>query len=149
MSKTVYQYEAMFLFPVGASADLDGSVARVRSLLEKHGAQILVLKKWDERRLAFEIKHQKRGVYIITFFKAAGEAVAAIEREVNLSDDILRIMVLRADDLSQAEMEAVEPQPIQERQERTDFRMDRPERSDRPDRGGDRGGDRGPARPPP
>jgi small subunit ribosomal protein S6 len=134
MSKTVYQYEGMFLFPVGASADLDGTLTRVRSILEKHGAEILVLKKWDERRLAFEIKHQKRGVYIISFFKAAGEAVSAIEREVNLSDDVLRVMVLRADDITREEMEAVEPQPIQERQERTDFRSDRPDRGDRPAR---------------
>lgn len=134
MSKPVYQYEAMFLFPVGASADLDGTLARVRTLLEKHGGEILVLKKWDERKLAFEIKHQKRGVYVISYFKAPGDAIAAIERDVNMSDDILRVLALRTDDLTLAEMQAVEPQPIQERQERGDFRSDRPERSDRPAR---------------
>ena len=90
----------------------------VRGIIERHGGKILVLKTWDERKLAYEIKRQKRGTYIIAYFNAPGDAVAPIERDVKLSEDVLRVMVTDADHLNQKEMEAVEPQPIQPREER-------------------------------
>ncbi len=112
------QYEAMFLFGGSAAGDLDQAQNLCRQIIEKHQGQILVLKKWDDRRLAYEVAGQKRGVYIIAYFKAPGTAVGAIEREVGLTDQILRVMVLRADHLNEQEMAAVEPQPVAPREER-------------------------------
>jgi small subunit ribosomal protein S6 len=112
------QYEAMFLFPAGASAELEKSLNLVRGIIERHGGKITVLKKWDERKLAYEMGGQKRGLYVITYFTAPGGAVTAIERDVNLSEEILRVLVTHADHLNESEMAAVEPQPIQPREER-------------------------------
>lgn len=146
----VNQYEAMFLLGPAATQENEGGVALVRALVERHGGQLNHIKKWDERRLTYEIKKQKRGTYVIAFFKASGNAITPLEREVKLSDDFLRVLVTRADHLNQQEMEAVEPQPI--------VREERPAFGDRGgyggggfggDRGdrGDRGGDRGPRGP--
>jgi len=139
-------YEAMFLIGPAANQENEGGVGLARTVIERHGGQILHIKKWDERKLAYEVKKQKRGTYIIAFFKAPGGGITPLEREVKLSDDFLRVLVTRADHLTQKEMEAVEPQPIirEERQafgygtERSDRRdnawSDRPERGDRPPR---------------
>lgn len=131
-------YEGMFLLPPTAATELEQTLANIRTMIERHGGEILVLKKWDERKLAYEIKKQKRGLYIISYFKAPGSAVAAIERDVNLSENFLRVLITHADHLSRAEMEAVEPQPIQVERERTEDRFDRigdrPERSERTER---------------
>src|ERR1700685_2789797 len=123
------QYEAMFLLPP-AGAEAEGPLNTVRGMIEKHGGQIQVIKKWDERKLAYEIGKQKRGTYIIAFFKAAGSAVTALERDVKLSEEILGVLVTRADHLNVEEMGAVEPQPIAPPPERNPW--------DRPDMG--RGG---------
>ena len=132
-------YEAMFLLPPGAPADQDGTGLRLcRTIIERHGGQIIVIKRWDERKLFYEVNGQKRGTYVIAYFRAPGAAVTAIERDVKLSDEILRIMVTKADHLNEEEMNAVEPQPIV-REERPSWERD--------DRGGFRGGprdDRGP-----
>jgi ribosomal protein S6 len=106
------QYEAMFLLPAGASAELDNSLNTVRGIIERHGGEVMVLKKWDERKLSYEIKRNKRGLYIIAYFKGPGAIVSAIERDVNLSEDILRVLVTDASHLSKDEMDKVEPQPI-------------------------------------
>jgi len=127
------QYEAMFLFPAGG--DAEKALQTVRGIIDRHGGNVLVLKKWDERKLAYEIGRNKRGLYVIAYFDAPTTAVGPIERDVNLSEEVLRVMVTSADHLTQTEMAAVEPQPIQPREERNSW--------DRPDRGGDRGGDRG------
>src|SRR5262249_37003558 len=111
-------YEAMFLFPAGATADLEKSIGMVKTMIEKHEGKVLVAKKWDERKLAYELRGQKRGLYIIAYFTGPGPIVTAIERDVNLSEDILRVLVTHADHLNADEMAAVEPQPIQPREEK-------------------------------
>ena len=106
------KYEAMFIMGAAHTSDVEGSVKLVRSLIEKHGGNVLVAKKWDERKLAYEIGKVKRGLYVIAYFEAPGSAIAPLERDVKLSDDFLRVLVTTADHLSLEEMEAVEPQPI-------------------------------------
>jgi small subunit ribosomal protein S6 len=118
-------YEGMFLLPGAAGSDVEGALKLVRGIIERHQGQVLVLKKWDERKLAYEVGRQKRGLYVLAYFNAPGEAVAGIERDVNLSDQVLRVLVTAADHLNQPEMEAVEPQPILPREERNSW--DRPE----------------------
>jgi small subunit ribosomal protein S6 len=135
MAKSNKQYEAMFLVGPAAATDQEAGINLCRQIVERHGGQILVIKRWDERKLAYEMGKQKRGTYVIAYFTAPGSAVSAIERDVNLSEDVLRVMVTSADHLNQQEMEAVEPQPIQPREERNPW--DRPSFG-----GGDRGGDR-------
>lgn len=111
-SKRTGQYEAMFLFPASAASEVDASVKTARGIIERHGGKVIVIKKWDERKLAYEIKKQKRGLYVVAYFTAPGSIVSAIERDVNLSEEILRVLVTRADHLNADEMAAVEPQPI-------------------------------------
>ena len=134
------QYEGMFLFGAGAAAEAENALNTVRGIIERHEGKILVIKKWDERKLAYEVKGQKRGTYIIAYFTAPGPAVGQIERDVNLSEDVLRVLITEADHLNQEEMNTVEPQPIQPREERAPW--DRPS-EDRGPRRDDRGGDRG------
>jgi small subunit ribosomal protein S6 len=122
-TKTI-TYEAMFLFPAGASAELEKSITMARGIIERHDGKIIVIKKWDERKLTYEIRGNKRGLYIVAFFTAPGGAVVGIERDVNLSEDILRVLVTHADHLNETEMAAVEPQPIIPREERQPW--DRP-----------------------
>ena len=135
------QYEAMFLFSSNYASELEAAQKIVRGIIERHQGQILVLKKWDERKLAYEITGQKRGVYILAYFKSPPAAVAQIERDVNLSDEVIRVLVTRAQHLNPEEMAAVEPQPIQVREERPSW--DRPS-DDRGGRRDDRRDDRGP-----
>lgn len=106
------QYEGMFLLPAGATAEMEKSLALVKGMVERHHGSVLVLKKWDERKLAYELKKQKRGLYIICYFQAPPEAIAQIERDVNLSEDCLRVLITDAAHLNKDEMNAVEPQPI-------------------------------------
>ncbi len=106
--KRTFTYEGMFLLSQAQAADFTAAVAHVRQLMEKHGATILALRKWDERRLAYEIKKQKRGVYLLAFFSAPAERMVEIERACNLSEGILRVLITRADHLTVDEMKAAD-----------------------------------------
>ncbi len=91
-------YEAMFLVDSSqAAADWDGVQTRIRNILEKAQTEIASIKKWDERRLAYKINGQNRGTYILCFFRADGQKIREIERNVQLSDQIMRVLVLSAE----------------------------------------------------
>lgn len=106
--KRVYQYEAMFIIGQSQAADLAGVITHINEILSRGHAEIIAMKKWDERRLAYEIRGQKRGLYILVYFKAPGVDVAHIERDCNLSEKLLRTMILRADHLTAEEMQSAD-----------------------------------------
>ena len=133
--KRTYTYEGMILLSQAQAADFAGAIAHIRQLIERYGGQIIAMRKWDERRLAYEIKKQKRGVYILCYFACPSDQMAQIERGFNLSENVLRVLITRADHLNEQEMNAVEPQPIQPREERNPW--DRPD-FNRPPRRDDR-----------
>jgi small subunit ribosomal protein S6 len=62
------------------------------------------MKKWDERRLAYEINGKTRGTYILCYFRAEGRRIRDIERDVQLSDRIMRVLTIRADHISEEDI---------------------------------------------
>ncbi|MFZ4573898.1 MAG: 30S ribosomal protein S6 [Phycisphaerales bacterium] len=102
--KRTYTYEAMFLLSQAVAADFSGAITHIREVIARGHGTILAMKKWDERRLAYEIASQKRGVYILAYFTAPGPDIAHIERDCNLSEKILRAMILRCDHMTPEEI---------------------------------------------
>jgi ribosomal protein S6 len=90
-------YEALFLFPQSASADLQAALDHIVEIMNRNKADILALRKWDERRLAYDIKGNKRGVYFLAYFKADARNLDGIDRDCRLSERMLRSLVTRAD----------------------------------------------------
>ena len=102
-------YEAMFLFDTTFGSDFSKVEQEVGRVMERAGAEIVMCRKWDERKLAYEIKGQKRGCYVLTFFRAEPSKIAGIERDAQLSEPVLRVLILRADHMTAEDMEAAYP----------------------------------------
>jgi small subunit ribosomal protein S6 len=99
-------YEALFLLSQQEVAnDFAGCVQHVRDIFARAEAELLVLRKWDERRLAYEIKGQKRGTYLLAYFKIEGAKISSIERDCDLSEQILRVLIIKADHVGQTELD--------------------------------------------
>ncbi len=95
----MYPYEAMFLVdPVVHGNDPDGTESKIRGLLEKHGAQLHDFERWDERKLAYEIKGHKRGIYLLSRFLIPGGNLPEFEADCRINETILRQMLIRLDD---------------------------------------------------
>lgn len=99
-------YEGMFLFPQSATADFEGVVDHVKEILSRADAEVIAMRKWDERRLAYDIKGNKRGLYILVYFKADRSRIVGIERDCNLSETLLRSMIIRADHVPTEEIQS-------------------------------------------
>ena len=98
-------YEGLILLNQQAVAsDFDGTVEYVRQVISRDGAEIDVLKKWEERKLAYPIDKQKRGTFLLTYFKAGGDQITRMERDFQLSEQVLRTMFIRADHVGDVEL---------------------------------------------
>jgi len=53
---------------------------------------------WGRRRLAYEIKKHTEGIYAVVNMNATSAAVVELDRQLNLSEAVLRTKVLRADE---------------------------------------------------
>lgn len=93
-------YEAMFLMDAALATDWPAAEAEVKRILERGSAKVLGLKKWDERKLAYAIGPNKRGLYALAFFEAAADKITGIERDVQLSEKLVRVLVIRRDRLT-------------------------------------------------
>lgn len=102
-------YEAMFLFDTSRAADYPAMEAEVGRLMERAGAELLLCKRWDERKLAYPVNGRKRGCYVLTYFKAPADKITALEADAKLSEMIMRLLVLRADQVSKETMQAPTP----------------------------------------
>ncbi|MHC4728872.1 MAG: 30S ribosomal protein S6, partial [Planctomycetota bacterium] len=103
-------YEGMFLIDSSlAGSDWDGINATIRKILEKAEAEIVTIEKWDDRRLAYDIKGKSRGTYILSYFRVDGGRIQEIEKSVRLSEKIIRVLILSAERLSQADIEKETP----------------------------------------
>ena len=107
MSDSMRLYEGLFLFEQGAaSSDFGGCISHLKDLFDRAEAEVVQVIRWDERRLAYEVQGQKRGLFMLAYFKARPAQIANIDRDCNLSERILRAMMVRADHIGDVEMEA-------------------------------------------
>jgi small subunit ribosomal protein S6 len=92
-------YEGMFIIdPTKYSRDPAGCAQQINDLIAQFGGTVLAARLWDERKLAYPIKGHKKGVYWLTYFKMPGGQLSALERQCEISDDIIRKLVLKVDD---------------------------------------------------
>lgn len=97
----------MFLFDSNFASTYTNVEQELERIMQRAEAEIVFQKKWDDRRLAYEIKKQKRGCYVLVFFNGDPEKIGRIERDCKLSDNVLRVMILDAEGLSKEYMESL------------------------------------------
>jgi|688.fasta_scaffold01728_18 small subunit ribosomal protein S6 len=105
-------YEAMFLLDTGKMAgDLNKAADTLAQIVTKHGGEVIVHRVWDERRLAYPVKKQRKALYYLMSLKAIGSAITAIEADLKLQEFVLRSMFLVIDPKLAESMVAVARDP--------------------------------------
>jgi len=110
-------YEGLFLVDSAiAAADWQLVTDTINRILAKAEAEVVSLHKWDERKLSYDIGKVSRGTYILVYFNCDPLRIHEIERDVQLSETLLRVMILRTDRMSQEDIEKPTPMMVAETQ---------------------------------
>ena len=91
-------YEGMFLLESGRfGRDPEGVSSQIPAMVSEVGGEMLVSRMWEERRLAYPIKGQRKGTYWLTYFRVDGRRLPEVERKCQLSESVLRALFIKID----------------------------------------------------
>ena len=92
-------YELTFIVRPGVEAEnLNAVVERVKSLVSGGGGQVIDVNAWGRRRLAYPIDKATEGQYFLLRVNLPGQSLIGLERDLRLTEQILRFLVVRADE---------------------------------------------------
>jgi len=113
MEEKKHYYEGMFLLDAGKGT-FEVTVDPLQKVLARSEVEVLMMKPWEELKLAYEIKDRKRGLYVLAYFKVDPTKVVEIEHDCQLSEEILRVLLIRKDSISDEEIGAETPAELAE-----------------------------------
>jgi small subunit ribosomal protein S6 len=91
-------YEGMFILDSGRyGRDAEGVSSQIPKVIQEAGGEILVSRLWEERRLAYTLKGQRKGTYWLTYFRLPSGALRGLKQQFGLNDNILRMLMLKVD----------------------------------------------------
>jgi small subunit ribosomal protein S6 len=76
---------------------VDKELSKITSLLEKEKCEVSNVDKWGIRKLAYPIKKQESGYYIIVYFNGKSGVISELDRINKINDKILRHLVVKSE----------------------------------------------------
>ncbi len=89
-------YELMLI--VDSTLDAEATeevITKANKLIEKNGGKVDKSEKWGRKRLAYPIKKHNEGDYYLITFKGESKTVSELDRVLGITDQVLRIMIVK------------------------------------------------------
>jgi small subunit ribosomal protein S6 len=88
-------YETLYIVKADLSEeDIDKEIESITTLIESEGASIIELSKWGKKRLAYAMKKQRYGFYVLLRFTAATSVPEKLTRHFRFNENILKGMTV-------------------------------------------------------
>lgn len=92
------KYEVMFIAKPLEEAEVDLIVELVSNLLTKNGCTIEKVDRWGKRHLAYPVKKQADGYYVLINFEGEPDVIKEIDRVIKIHDTILKHLIVKIDE---------------------------------------------------
>ncbi len=119
-------YENVFIVRQDVSAQqVEDLTTRFTGLIADGGGAVTRNEYWGLRTLAYKIKKNRKGHYVLLNIDAPPDAVKEMERNMNLNEDVMRFMTLRVEELDEGPSVMMRSRTAREERDR-DRGRDRP-----------------------
>jgi small subunit ribosomal protein S6 len=117
-------YEHMLIARQDISAQaVDALATHLKTIVETEGGKVEKQEYWGLRTLAFRIKKNRKGHYVLLNLNAPAKAIFELERQLKINEDVLRFITVRVEGFEQSNSSRK-----RERDEARDGREGRPPR---------------------
>jgi small subunit ribosomal protein S6 len=90
------RYESIFIVrPSVPDEETTRIIDKAKGLLDRSGATILKLENWGKKKLAYEVKRERKGTYVYLHFQSGGEVINELERTYRLEDSVIKFITVR------------------------------------------------------
>ncbi len=121
-------YEHLLIARQDISAQqVDALATHLKTIIEGEGGKVEKQEYWGLRSLAYRIKKNRKGHYVLLNINAPSKAVQELERQLKINEDVLRCLTVKVDQFEQSnssksrrEREGGEKKPEAEKTEKTE-----------------------------
>jgi small subunit ribosomal protein S6 len=113
------QYEIAVLYHPSLEVDLTKAEERVKKIITDNGGKVTDSDNWGKRKLAYPIKKEEHAVYVFYTVELPGEGVKKVESTLNITDEVIRYLIVRPDLKAIAKAEAAKAEKAKKAAERT------------------------------
>ena len=104
------QYEVMYVIdPALEDSARVELINRFSDLVKKNGGEVDRVDEWGKRRLAYAIQYKTEGYYVLMYIKAPADLPREIERNMKISDAVLRYLTVKYEGELPAKREPLKP----------------------------------------
>ncbi len=104
------QYEAMYVIDTQLEdTQRQDLIARFNAIVASNGGTVDRVDEWGKRRLAYSINYKTDGYYVLMYITAPPELPRELERNLQISDSVLRYLVTRFEGALPPKREALKP----------------------------------------
>jgi small subunit ribosomal protein S6 len=105
----VAHYETLFVVHPEKAPRVKELIERFRKVIEGQEGVVSQVEEWGLRDLAYRIEKQGKGYYTLLQYRSAGRAVEELERNLRLTDGILRYLTVRDDEANRIAAQSPAP----------------------------------------
>ena len=92
------KYELMFVVNVADEEKIKAAVQLVQDVIKKIGGTVDKVDEWGKRALAYEVKKQREGYYVVVDFQADSAQVSELDRVIKIHEEIIRHIIVKLED---------------------------------------------------
>ncbi len=106
------QYESiMVLRPSLTEEEMGKILDKMKGVLAKSGATLLKSENWGKKKLAYEVKRERKGTYVYFHFESEGRVVGELERSYRIEDSIIKFMTVKQEETASQKPNAQAKEP--------------------------------------
>jgi len=94
----VKKYEVMFIVNIANEEVIQAAVKLVQDTITRIGGTVVKVDEWGRRHLAYEVKHQNEGYYVVVEFEADPSQITELDRIIKIHEEIIRHIIVKQDD---------------------------------------------------
>ncbi len=114
----MHQYETILIInPNNESDAVETLVDNVKNLITNDGGAISKTENWGRKKLAYEIKGNKDGIYILLRYEANPTLIQRLERYFVLNEQIIKYLTVRAEKLPEPRQKEISIRKFEEEEE--------------------------------
>ena len=118
-------YECVFIARQDVStSQVDGLTDAFEKIIKDLGGSVTKKESWGLRTMAYRVKKNRKGHYILMNIDAPSDAIKEMDRQMNINEDVIRHLTTRVDELEEG------PSAVLKAKERGDDRGRRPDRDE-------------------
>jgi small subunit ribosomal protein S6 len=103
------EYESIFLVRPDLADDLvDKIIERMRGIVHRDGGKVIKVENWGKKKTSYEVKKNLRAIFIRFLYLGDTKSVAEFERNLRMTDDVLKYQSVKISDNVEAASRAVE-----------------------------------------